>query len=436
MLGFKRRTTARAGVGAALLASAAVAALGVGAGSASAAPFCTGSSITGQGASLQKIAQQNVWGPGFETNICPGSGIKITYNSTGSGAGLKEWNHDGKRGSINTALQWISTDDAPTAAQIGNITSVAGGASLLTLPVAQTAISIVANPPAECTVEEITTQDAGQVFRGNINNWSKLGTAEGECNAPIKRVVRKDGSGTTFQFKNYLFTISANPVICSPGNATWQELEPITNGETGAPNTTWPEKCAEAPNLSEVIKPAATGGGAVVETVNANDGSIGYAAIPDVKAKEVPGTTVALRVQNNGWKKLSEATFASPIAGSNEANCGEATYVVPANGQRVPGATALNVDWSGVFGANPGIGGTNYPICTITFALAFHGYQTAGFTFKNYKTVYDYLREYIVFSGQEAIANAGQYYAPLPTSGTAKKDVLGAAQYAAGKITF
>ena len=59
MLGFKKRTTARAGVGAALLASAAVTALGLGAGSASAAPFCSGSSITGQGVrDTLKVAQE------------------------------------------------------------------------------------------------------------------------------------------------------------------------------------------------------------------------------------------------------------------------------------------------------------------------------------------------------------------------------------------
>jgi ABC-type phosphate transport system substrate-binding protein len=435
MICFER--IAGAGLRVVLLAIGGAAFLGLGTGSASAAPYCSGSSITGLGAALQWNLQTNVWSLDFEKNICPSSGIKIHYNYSpedNSSDGLREWNAYGDKGSISTVVQFVGTTEAPTAAQIGSITSVAGGASLLTIPVAQNAISIVANPPEGCTVEEITTQDVGQVFRGNINNWSGLGTTEGKCESPIKRVVRKDASGVTYQFKNYLYAVSPNPVVCSPGNATWQEL--AAAGKSGSPNTTWPEACPEAPSLSEVLRPASGPGVRVVETVNANDGSIGYAAITDVKTKEVPGTTVALRVQNNGWKKLSEATFASPIAGSKEANCGEATYVVPPNGQRVPEATALNVDWSQVFGFNPGIGGSNYPICTLTYALAFHGYSAAGFTFKNYKTVYDYLHEYIPFSGQGAIAEAGWYYAPLPSSGTAKKDVLGAAQYASGKINY
>src|SRR5262249_4025809 len=121
------RTRARV----ALLAGGVCAALGFGAlnvGTAAAAPLCTGSSITGQAASLQKIAQQNVWKVGFETEVCnKGTEPKITYNSTGSGAGLVEWNHDGTKGSINTGLSYIGTDDAPTAAQITNIKNVAGG---------------------------------------------------------------------------------------------------------------------------------------------------------------------------------------------------------------------------------------------------------------------------------------------------------------------
>ena len=45
-------------------------------------------------------------------------------------------------------------------------------------------------------------------------------------------------------------------------------LEPVTNAETGAPNTTWPESC-KAQQLSPLVRPAANGGGEVVNTVNA-----------------------------------------------------------------------------------------------------------------------------------------------------------------------
>lgn len=437
MLRFGRKKSAKIGIRAALLAGATVAAIGLSAGSASAAQ-CTGGNIIGQGSSLQKIAQQNVWAPSFSSEVCnKGTHPTVTYESTGSGAGLKEWNSDGKRGSINTARQYIGTDDAPTVEQIGNITSVAGGASLAVIPVAQTSIAIVANPPSGCTVESITNADLQKVFKGGYLTWSKLATAEGgsACNSPITRVVRKDGSGTTYQFKNYLSKTNTLGLTCTEGGtegkASWKELEPITNTETGAPNTTWPETCT-AQKLSPVVRPAASGGGEVVNKVNETAGSIGYAALPDAKAHSAVDI---LAVQNNGQKPLLEATFASPALGG-EANCLETSYTVPANGQNKTGSTGLNVDWSQVFGAQPTTGGERYPLCTLTYDLAFHGYGAAGFTSANEVTVHDYLREYIVFKGQEKLAASGTFYAPLPTSTLLSHNVIGAAKFAAGKISF
>ena len=119
----------------------------------------------------------------------------VTYNSTGSGGGLKEWNHDGKLGHINTAIQFVGTDDAPTAAQIENMTKVTAGASLVVVPVAQTSISVIANPPAECSVSKIKNVDLEKVWRGVYLTWSQVSTASGAgCSAPIVRVPRKDGS--------------------------------------------------------------------------------------------------------------------------------------------------------------------------------------------------------------------------------------------------
>jgi len=295
----------------------------------------------------------------------------------------------------------------------------------------------MANPPAGCTVEEITNQDLDQVFRGNHAKWSKIGSAEGECNSPITRVVNAEASHVTTQFKHYLYLINGNPLACTTGStegkATWQELEALS-----APNTTWPQACGEQPSIGPVVTaaPKATGESVLVDKVNETDGSIGFATTAAVKAHEVPGTTVSVALQNNGWKKLAEATFAPPSVG-NEANCGDAYYLVPADGQRVAGASGLDVDWSQVFGGRPGSGGTGYSLCMLTYDLAFHGYNAAGFTFKDYKTVHDYLREHVVATaGQSELSALGGYYAPLPSSGLAKKDVLAAARFAAGKITW
>lgn len=416
----------------ALLAGGVVAALGFGAlnaGAAAAAPACTGNSITGQGASLQKIAQQNVWGPNFGSVICnKGSLPKISYNSTGSGAGLKEWNYDGVKGSINTGLAWISTDDAPTVAQIANIKSTAAGAQVAVIPVTQTAIAVVANPPAGCEVEEITNTDLTAVFEGRFLTWNQLDTAEGEgCNSPISRVVRKDGSGTTYQYKNYLFQANKKALACTGAEKqSWQQLEPITNSTTGAPNTTWPETCPEK-TLSALVRPAGTGGGEVVKTVNTTSGSIGYAALPDAMANKT--TAIVLRLQNNGLGSAGEGTYA-PAAAGNTANCSTMTYKTPANVN-----TGLDIDWSQVFGAKPAIGEGGYPLCTLTYALAFHGYGAAGFAQKDEITVRDYLTEYVTQAAGQTDINSN-FYAALPSTPDVRTNILGAAQKAAARISF
>lgn len=426
----KKRARTRARV--ALIAGGVVTALGFGAlnvGTAAAAPLCTGSSITGQGASLQKIAQQNVWKVGFETKVCNKlAEPKITYNSTGSGAGLVEWNHDGTKGAINTGLSYIGTDDAPTATQIGNIKSVAGGAQLAVIPVAQTAIAVFANPPAGCEVEVMTNSNLAGIMEGRIREWSKVEGTEGSCNSPITRVVRKDASGTTYQFKNYLFKLFGKGLSCTTGGtegkATWADLEPI--GAGGKPNIDWPETCPEK-TLSTVVRPAGTGGGQVVQTVNNTDGSIGYAALPDAKAN-ANANTVILALQNNGQKKAGEANFAEPAAGT-VANCTAVSYQVPKLGVNT------DLDWSQVFGAKPAVGGESYPLCTLTYVLAFNDYSAAGFTEGQATTARDYLYEYITqTAGQEDITS--NFYAPLPTSAELLFDVLGSAQRAAKTISF
>jgi ABC-type phosphate transport system substrate-binding protein len=437
MLGLRRKNSARGGVRAALVAGATVAAFGVAglnAGAAAAEPVCTGSNITGQGSSLQRIAQQEVWGPAFASSICnKGTLPTITYNSTGSGAGMKEWNHDGKKGSINTALSFIGTDDAPTAAQISNIKSVASGAQVAVIPVAQTSIAIVAHPPVGCEVEAITNGDFVAVMEGRFLTWSKLSTAEGEgCSGAITRVVRKDGSGTSFQSKNYLFNLNKKGLACTTGGtegkASWQELEPITNGETGAPNTSWPETCVEK-TLSPVVRPAANGGGEEVKKVNTTEGGIGYAALPDAMGNKTAGT-VLLALQNNGQKPAFEASFGEPATGS-VANCAAVAYKTPANVN-----TGLDLDWSAVFGAQPNIGGFAYPLCTLTYVLAFHGYGAAGFTAGQERTVRDYLTEYLTQTAGQSAINS-HFYSALPSNpGETRIDILGAAQKAAARISF
>ncbi|MGV1048315.1 MAG: substrate-binding domain-containing protein [Solirubrobacterales bacterium] len=365
--------------------------------------YCNGSDITGAGASLQLTPHNSVWGPSFPT-VCPG-GPSVSYET---GAGIPQWT-----GAIDHDVSFLGSDEAPTATQIAAIEAAAGpGVQLAVIPVAQTAVAIIASPPAGCTVEEVTSGDLAALFEGRFTKWSQLDTAEGSCASAVTRVVPKDAEGVATQLKNYLFGLNKKALACAPGKATWQGL--------AATNTAWPESCSERV-LSTLVRPAADGGAAEVATVKATAGAIGFATLPEAEA----GGATTLQLQNNGYAPLAEASFASPASGA-AANCAAMTYKTPAGGG------GLDLDWSQVFGARPAIGAGAYPLCMLTYALAFHGYEAAGFEVGQERTVKDYLNGYVVTAtGQAAIASGG--YAALPNSGP-RGDVIGEARKAAAKI--
>ena len=396
---------------------------------------CSGSNITGAGSSLQGPAQKQIWIPGYHV-LCPG--LTVSYEATSSGAGLSAWGFNG--GSFDKTKAFIGTDDAPSAAQI-KASNAASGSNALIIPVAQTAIAVVVNPPANCEIEEITNKQLESVMRGNIKIWNKIQTASGPgcVNAPITRVVRAEGSGTTYQFKGYLAQINPAALACTEGGKTWKQLEEIGAGDK--PNTVWPESgvggCT-ATALSPLAK--AAGGAGVVEKVDSTDGAIGYAALPDVEAKKT-GDTKSVELQNNGVSnKLSIAGFAAPADGFEGANC-HSQYTVPVAG-RDGQANPVNVDWSQVSGGNPNTAAASadaeaYPLCTLTYDIALTNYAKAGLTEGQEKTVKSYLAEYVTAeAGQDALETGNQFYAPLPAAGSAKFDVLGAARLAASKIGF
>ena len=402
---------------------------------------CTGSDITGEGASLQANAHGEVWGPGFQGpgGYCAGKGTepKVTYLGTGSGAGLAAWDFNGPDGTpFDTSRAFTASDEAPGAAQIGNAESAAGGAKVLVIPVAQTAIGVVVNPPAGCTINELTNKQLESILRGNIKFWGKIQTADGAgcAGQPITRVVRPDGSGTTFQFKNYLFQVNRATLACTAPSATWQDLEPI-----GAGNTTWPTNgvggCGPT-TVSPIATAAGNGGAALVGKVNSTEGGIGYAALPDIEAGK-SGDSDTVELQNNGLVKLANATFGAPATGAGNANCGVTKYTVPA-AARVGTGSGESADWSAVFGADLKVNGENYPLCTLTYDLALNGYgDKAGFTEGQARTALDYLGGYVTAAaGQSAIESAGEFYAALPSSASAAGNVRGAAQLAASKIGF
>lgn len=456
-----KQRLARIGASAGVLAATTAAIMAVGgAGASIASAACPGAealSIQGRGSSLQRVAQEN-WtgrkvpttegvtpyeelaGPiGYARTVANGgcSEAPVSYTSTSSGSGLTAFRFNGS-GSVLTQFAFVGTDDGPTRAQIENAESATSNtARPVIVPVAETSIAVVVNPPANCefvSKKGISWTQLNQIFAGTLKTWEGLKpnvTGTGcTSSAPITRVVREDGSGTTYQFKNYLSALETEHAAAGPGCGlgTWASLEAI--GAEEKPNVTWPKTgCEAGVELSNVV--AVKGGGGVAETVQKNAGYIGYASLPDAKGKSAAQALLQDKTTEG------EAVYAAPAASSGEtSNCGARVYTVPAAAGTEPGGregeSGVAVNWSKVFGASPAVGGGLYPLCTLTYDVAWNNYANAGYTegSKVAKNVKSYL-EYVLGTGQ----SVGKWYQALPQPGVTANNVLGAAKLAITNVS-
>jgi ABC-type phosphate transport system substrate-binding protein len=422
-------------------------------------PPCAGAPIKGAGSTLQGLAQ-GVWVPEFTQQVCPG-GPSVRYTSGIGEGGRNGWVSTFRIKSSPPAA-FGAVDQAPDAADLDAFEEGVEGAHEVVIPVAQTALAIIANPPPGCSVTRITNEDLEHVFRGNFLTWNRISTATGSgCHAPIERVVRGEISNTTVQLKRYLGTVNPKVLPCSEGR-TWDEIlatEQVTI-EEGEPQDAWPGlaeprknggecKPGEGP-LSPVVwsryvgREGFDGNLAAARLAAEGEGTIGYAPLPDAEAV---GAKDILEVQDNGWRPTALAQYASPSA-AGDANCAGAHYKVPPQARNVAGGTGIDADWSEASAAlQPAVGNGTYSLCTLTFDLALHGYGDVhddygtdtgpSYTEGEVVALRRYLDEYVLTPrGQEALAAAKVGFAPLPSAPFADHDVLAAARFAAGKIAY
>ena len=223
--------SARRFVTACAISAAAVAALAA-PGAASANGPCEGTEITGQGSSLQKLAQVNVWGPAFNTK-CFGKASHVhEYNASGSGAGIKSWGASGGAANFEAKNAYVGTDQPPNALQKEEIEKsdtkkeVNAHSTLLSIPVLQAAVPITVHLPAGCTAEnefgtkrlDLKHATVESIFEGKIVEWKQIkdfgdkylgagcSIIKPKAKVLFTRVVREDGSGTTATFKKWMYT--------------------------------------------------------------------------------------------------------------------------------------------------------------------------------------------------------------------------------------
>lgn len=154
-----------------------------------------------------------------EAYMSENAGVKITYNPTGSGAGIQAVSE----GRCDIGLS--SRDLKPDEAQ--NLNSVV---------VAIDGIAIIVNPQNPIT--NLTVEQIGKIYTGEITNWSEVDGND----APVVLIGREAASGTRDGF------------------------EAITNTA---------DKCVYSQELTST--------GDVIQTVSSNPNAIGYASLASVK---------------------------------------------------------------------------------------------------------------------------------------------------------
>ncbi len=447
-----------------VLSAAAAAALAApGAASAFTLNQCEGSEIHGKGSSAQKLLQIEIWNKQFNTSAnakaCSGSQgsggkPKVSYTSTGSGAGLESWGVETKSGGeirFGKENAFVGTEIPPNATQAADITSHGEAGTLLTIPVAQPAIAILIHLPEGCTSVSggpsegrLALKDSvvEKIFQGVDTTWSKiLNKAKLVGNetctklgkkAAITRVVREDGSGTTASFMKYLGVIYKKDVL---GTKTWAQLGEPAN------NTTWPKE-AEDP-----VKRGNGGGGLVSKVAESTcTGCVGFANVADARNNSafVPpsggvGKTIFWAEVENAPKSYSDPSTNKETTSKANANCEETLYT---NGKKkFPPPTTQEL-WSEVTTAKKQL---HYDICYLTYDLALTKYSafTKGTsvseppTEAEARSVFDYIGyELSTGAGGAQEAAEGEDYLGDPTSENPSLSVLKIAQEGAKKIGY
>jgi ABC-type phosphate transport system substrate-binding protein len=415
-------------ISACIVAAAFIAALvAPGAANASLLTHCGGASTTGAGSSFQ-LELQNIWDPGFNTNKvgCTAVGApKITYSSIGSGAGYKEWNEKEHFGTVG----FVGTDNTVNAAEKSSIEAKqeGTGGTVLTIPVAQGAVTIPVNLPTGCTATStiapgrlaMNNATLEGIFAGTVTKWNQIEAQEGtgnalsgaECNkeTPISVIVRLDGSGTTHIFKRYLNLIDTASLASEDGKShTWGELA------EGSLSTTWP-------TATKVIKPKESTNVGLLKEITATPGSIGYANLGDARNPANGGFTGQspqrfwTMLENSSKTKSGKTKrkYADPSTNGDVAelaasNCKKTVF---SNGGNAFPPPAVSAPWNEV---TTQLTSKTYSLCGLTYDLVLKNYEAyKGGTAAEATTVVDF-EKYLLSKkgGQKELA--GKDYSPLP----------------------
>ena len=186
-------------------------------------PAQTETQLSGAVSTNGSTSMEKVIGALSEQFMADNPSVKITYDATGSGAGIEA----ASNGSADIGLSSRALKDEEVASGLVGTTVALDG------------IAIIVN--AESQVADLTVEQIAKIFTGEITDWSQVDGAAGE----ISCIGREAGSGTRDGFESI----------------------------TGTKDT-----CKLAQELTST--------GAVIEAVAGNPNAIGYASLSSVEGKD------------------------------------------------------------------------------------------------------------------------------------------------------
>jgi phosphate transport system substrate-binding protein len=270
------------------------------------------------------------------------SGVKINYQSIGSGGGIKQ-------------LQEGTVDFGASDAPMSDSDMVrAKGGKVLHFPTVLGADVITYNLPGVTAPLRLTGELISSIFRGDIKKWNdpRLASINPGTKLPSQDVLvvhRSEGSGTTFIFTDYLTTVSP----------AWAK------GPGRGKDVQWP------------VGLGGKGNEGVAGQVKQTPGSVGYVELAYAKQNQLPAALV-----QNGNGKFVEPTIASISAAAE----GAISKLGPDTDYRLSVVNASGDD--------------SYPISSMTWLLV---YERQPDAVKGKKLV-DFLR-WMYTTGQQSAAS-------------------------------
>jgi phosphate transport system substrate-binding protein len=155
-----------------------------------------GADLTGAGATFPNPIYQK-WISDYATK----TGVKINYQSLGSGAGVRQ---------LAEQTVDFGASDAPMSD--AELASAKGGA-VLHIPTVLGAVVITYNLPGVTQTLKLTGEVVADIFLGKITKWddpriSSLNKGVSLPSRDLLVVHRSDGSGTSYIFTDYLSAVS------------------------------------------------------------------------------------------------------------------------------------------------------------------------------------------------------------------------------------